>query len=179
MSFPKELLRADIRRLAWSDHNLLEGCATLSAEELERDLRISHGGILGTLGHIYCGERVWLHCLRTTADFGTWRLPPGPEPGIPLELLKKKWPELWTGFDDWLENLPESGLGIELTLQLPGGIERRFPRWKILRHVLEHSTMHGGQMIGMFRMLGHQPPASSPMDFYLAGEPNIVAEMRR
>ncbi|MGB0009626.1 MAG: DinB family protein, partial [Candidatus Sulfotelmatobacter sp.] len=45
------------------------------------------------------------------------------------------------------------------------GIERQLPRWKILRHVLEHSTMHGGQIIGMFRMLGHQPPASSPMIF--------------
>jgi hypothetical protein len=25
----------------------------------------------------------------------------------------------------------------------------------------------------MLRMLGHQPPANSPMDYYLAGEPVI------
>ena len=58
-------------------------------------------------------------------------------------------------------------------LQLPGGVERRFPRWKILRHVLVHSTLHRGQIVGMIRMLGHQPPANSPMDYYLAGEPVI------
>jgi uncharacterized damage-inducible protein DinB len=96
-------------------------------------------------------------------------LPPGPAPELSLDALGKIWPEIWNGFDHWLDNLPGSGLGIELTLQLPGGIERRFPRWKILRHVLEHSTLHRGQVVGMIRMLGHQPPANSPMDYYLAG----------
>jgi uncharacterized damage-inducible protein DinB len=53
-------------------------------------------------------------------------------------------------------------------LQLPGGIEPSFPRWQILRHVLSHSTMHRGQIVGMIRMLGHHPPPSSFMDYYLA-----------
>jgi uncharacterized damage-inducible protein DinB len=57
-----------------------------------------------------------------------------------------------------------------LTVQLPERVER-FPRWKILRHVLEHSTMHRGQVVGMIRMLGHQPPAINAMDYYLAGKP--------
>jgi uncharacterized damage-inducible protein DinB len=40
-----------------------------------------------------------------------------------------------------------------------------------LRHVLEHSTLHRGQVVGMIRMLGHQPPAIQRMDYYLTGEP--------
>jgi uncharacterized damage-inducible protein DinB len=35
--------------------------------------------------------------------------------------------------------------------------------------------MHRGQVVGMIRMLGHLPPAVSPMDYYLAGEPNVTA----
>jgi uncharacterized damage-inducible protein DinB len=89
-------------------------------------------------------------------------------------MLRQTWPELWSGYSGWLEALPEASLGIELLLQLPGEIERGFPRWKILRHVLEHSTMHRGQVIGMIRMLGHQPPPNSPMDYYLAGEPAVA-----
>jgi uncharacterized damage-inducible protein DinB len=173
--FNKQLFLSDIRRSAWADQRLLEGCNALTAEELERDFRISHSSILGTLRHFYDGERVWLLCLRTTADHGTWRLPQGPAPELSPDALGKLWPEIWQGFDHWLENLPESSLGIELTLQLPGGIERRFPRWKILRHVLEHSTLHRGQVVGMIRMLGHQPPGSSPMDYYLADAPRSIS----
>jgi uncharacterized damage-inducible protein DinB len=175
VSLGKQLLLSDVRRSAWADRLLLECCAALTAEELARDFRISHTGILATLGHTYDGERVWLDCLQTTADLGTWRLPQGPAPAHSFDFLAQRWPDLWNGFEHWVEEVPEDSLAIELNLQLPGGIERRFPRWKILRHVLEHSQMHRGQVVGMIRMLGHQPPPNSPMDYYLAGEPGIEA----
>lgn len=171
MSLAKQLLLTDVRRSAWANQNLLAGCAVLTPEELTRDFRISHGNILSTLGHIYDGERVWLDCLTTTADLGTWRLPQGPVPEYSFNFLRQNWPQLCERFARWLEDHSDSSLEIELNLQLPGAIEQRFPRWKILRHVLEHSTMHRGQVVGMIRMLGHQPPPNSPMDYYLAGEP--------
>jgi uncharacterized damage-inducible protein DinB len=169
----KPILLAEIRHSAWADQGLLEGCSALTAEELKSDFRISHGNILATLRHIYDGERVWLLCLGTTADGGSWRLPMGPAPEFSLDELKRKWPELWKGFDHWIEGQSETSLAVELKLQLPGGIEQSLPRWKILRHVLEHSSMHRGQVIGMIRMLGHLPPANSQMDYYLAGEPDV------
>jgi uncharacterized damage-inducible protein DinB len=172
MLLAKQLLLTDVRRSAWANQSLLEGCLTLTAEELERDFRISHNSILATLSHIYDGERVWLDCLSTTPDGGTWRLPQGPAPKFSLDTLMRSWPELWKGFGRWLEQLQEDSLGVELMLKLPGEVERCFPRWKILRHVLEHSTLHRGQVVGMIRMLGHTPPPNSPMDYYLAGEPN-------
>jgi uncharacterized damage-inducible protein DinB len=171
MSFVKQLLIGDVCQSAWANQRLLEGCASLFDQELEHDFRISHHSILATLCHIYEGERVWLDCLQTTVDLGTWRLPQGPAPELSLDALKQKWPEIWDGFQRWLESLSETALAVELNLQLPGGVERRFPRWKILRHVLEHSTFHRGQVVGMFRMLNHQPPGHSPMDYYLAGSP--------
>ena len=170
MSFGKAVFFNDVHRSMWANRQLLDGCAAISAGELQRDLRISHNSILGTLNHIYDGERVWLLCLRTTAELGTWRLPQVPSPQLALDALKQKWPEISNGLCRWLEELAESSLGGELLLQLPGGIERRFPRWKILRHVLEHSALHRGQVVGMIRMLGYPPPATSPMDYYLAGE---------
>lgn len=175
VSFVKQQLLADIRRSEWANHNLLEGSALLTAEEMKRDFRISHTHILSTLSHIYDGERVWVDCLSTTADLGTWRLPTGAAPEYSLSVLRQRWPQLWAGFGQWLEDQSESSLQVELNLQLPGEIERCFPRWKILRHVLEHSSMHRGQVVGMFRMLGHRPPAISPMDFYLVGEPVVIA----
>jgi uncharacterized damage-inducible protein DinB len=38
----------------------------------------------------------------------------------------------------------------------------------LLRHVLDHSTFHRGQVGGMIRALGYKPPAINRMDFVLA-----------
>jgi uncharacterized damage-inducible protein DinB len=94
VSIGKELLISDVSRSDWANQQLLDGCAALSAEELERDLRISHNSILATLRHIYDGERVWHFCLRTTADLGIWRLPQEPAPELTLDALRQKWPEI-------------------------------------------------------------------------------------
>jgi uncharacterized damage-inducible protein DinB len=90
VSLAKQLLLTDLRRSAWADQRLLEGCAALTAEELEHDFRISHTNILATLRHFYDGERVWLDCLWTTADLGTWRLPQGSAPELSLDALRQK-----------------------------------------------------------------------------------------
>ena len=133
-----------------------------------RDFRISHTSILGTLCHVYNGERVWLDCLLTTPEGRTWRLPTGSVAPLSLDSLRRVWPAVSNGFSHWLESVSDAELQNEVNLQLPGGVEACLPRWKILRHVLTHSTLHRGQVIGMFRMLGHQPPAVSPMDYYLS-----------
>jgi hypothetical protein len=66
VSLSKQILLTSVRNSAWANRNLLDSCTALTAEELERDLRISHASILSTLRHIYDGERVWLDCLRTS-----------------------------------------------------------------------------------------------------------------
>lgn len=171
--FAKQVLVTDIGYSGWANQRLLEACSALTSEEIERDLRISHASILATLRHIHDGERVWLECLRTSPEMGPWRLPQGSPPEPSLEALRRSWPELSDGYRRWIENLPEAGLGVELRVLLPGDVEPSLPRWKILRHVLDHSTFHRGQIVGMIRTLGHTPPATHRMDFYLAGEGGV------
>jgi uncharacterized damage-inducible protein DinB len=170
MTFGKELLISDVSYSAWANRRLLEGCSALSAAELDRDLRISHTSILATLRHICDGEKVWLDCLVTTPDLGSWRLPQGPAPELSLDELRQEWPDVWDEYRRWIENVSENSLSVEVTVELPGGVEPIFLRWQILRHVLEHSTFHRGQIIAVIRALGHQPPAINRMDYYLAGE---------
>jgi uncharacterized damage-inducible protein DinB len=169
VSLAKQLLLEDLRYSAWANQLLIEGCSALTAQELERDLRISRASILATLRHISDGERVWHICLTTTPDLGTWRLPTGSPPEPAFEAILQNWPEVWNGYGRWLEKLPEASLEVELMIQFPGGVDRRLPCWQILRHVLDHSSMHRGQVVGMIRMLGHQPPAINRTDYYLAG----------
>ena len=171
--FAKQLLSSDIRYSAWANQCLLDFCSGLSEEVVERDLGISHSGILVTLRHIHDGERVWLDCLRTPPQMGPWVLPQGTPPEPSLDTLRRSWPELSSGYLQWLEGLAEAGLGEELRVRLPGAKEPSLARWKILRHVLEHSTLHRGQIVGMIRMLGHTPPAIHRLDFEQAGETSL------
>ena len=46
MSLGKQILLTSVRNSAWANRNLLDGCVTLTAEELELDFRISHASII-------------------------------------------------------------------------------------------------------------------------------------
>jgi uncharacterized damage-inducible protein DinB len=167
----KQLFVSDIRYSEWANHRLLDACAERTAEELERELGLSHRSILATLQHAYYGERVWLDCLSTTAPGGKWRLPPEAGPKLSLPELRGTWPRLWEGYGNWLQGL--SGAEIELKadmfVEIPDGSVAQFTRWKILRHVLDHSQFHRGQAISAIRSLGHTPPAINRGDYWLAG----------
>jgi uncharacterized damage-inducible protein DinB len=179
MALSKTIVLADVRYSAWANQSLLEACSALTAEEIERGLGISHASILGTLQHIYDGERVWLDCLRSKPDDGPWELPQGDAPQLPLAEMRRAWPELSRGYLQWVENASENSLETELTVLLPGNAKPLLPRWKILRHVLNHSTLHRGQIVGMIRMLGHQPPQTDLMTYFVAVEPTLNQALTR
>ncbi len=160
------MLLSDVRYSAWANRLLLEACAALTVEEIARDLHVSHASILSTLCHFYDGERVWLDRLRTPPESGPWRLPQGPAPKLSLDELRRRWPDLWDGYLQLLEGSSEADFDIKLPTLLPHGLEV-FSWWEILRHALDHSTLHRGQVVGMIRSLGHRPPAINRMDYFL------------
>jgi uncharacterized damage-inducible protein DinB len=60
-------------------------------------------------------------------------------------------------------------LEAEVFVRIPDGSIARLTRWKILRHVLDHSQFHRGQVVGMIRSLRYTPPAINRGDYWLAG----------
>jgi uncharacterized damage-inducible protein DinB len=165
----KQLFASDVSYSVWANRRLLDACAGFSAEELERDSGLSHRNISLTLQHICDAEKVWLVCLTTTAAGGNWTLPTGPAPKLTLNDLGQNWPKFWTGYQTWLDGLPDAATELEeeVFVRIPDGRVARFTRWQILRHVLDHSQFHRGQVIGMIRSLGHTPPAINRGDYWL------------
>jgi len=166
----KQAVRTEIEYTAWADRLVLDACAALSEEEFERDLGASHRSVGATLRHMFYAERVWLVRMRANAlppliEIGKQKLfaDPPPEPG--LEALGAKWPEVWSGFAVWIENLDD--LDYELNFRMPDGAEFTLSRWRILLHMANHSTLHRGQVTNMLRQMGRKPPQTDLFSFYL------------
>jgi len=167
MSDARSLLLDDIIYSGWANQRLLDASSALSSTELERDLHLSHSSIIVTLRHVYDGERVWLDAIRDTPDGETYVLPQGPAPLLSLDSLKQYWPKLWEGYRAWIEKPAAiDDLNTEIIVVMPG-CAPGIPRRNVLRHVLDHSQFHRGQMIAMIRALGHCPPAVNRMDYFL------------
>lgn len=170
MPFGRQALQSELECSSWADQLVLEACADLTPEELARDLRCSHRNIIETLFHFYDGERFWTECLRANAlppldTMGT-TVQPSAAPEQVLATLQQSWPKLWTDALQWFAALSAGDLTIQLTSRLAIG-DVYLTRWQILRHMVNHSTMHRGQVIAMLRMLGKQPPDTNLMSFYL------------
>ena len=170
MPFARQALQTDLEYSAWANLLVLQACAHLTPEELARDLGCSHRNIIETLFHFYDGERFWAECLRANAlppldTMGT-TLQPSVPPEQTLAKLQQSWPKLWTDALQWFSALSAEDLTTQLTSHLTSG-DIHLTRWQILRHMVNHSTMHRGQVIAMLRMLGEQPPDTNLMSFYL------------
>ena len=166
----EEMLRSDLEYCAWANQLVLDTCAHLTPAELSRDFSCSHRSIIQTIFHFYDGERFWTECLRANA------LPPLDTIGnhcaaqrparADLRHPSASWPKLWTNALQWFSALSAEDLNAHLTSHLAAG-DVQLTRWQILRHLVNHSTMHRGQIIAMLRMLDKQPPDTNLMTFYL------------
>ena len=144
---------------AWATARVLEALEPLSAEEMERDLHSSHGGVKGTLAHTYSADLIWTARLKGESS------PPFLEPAeLPArsELLPL-----------WLAHLDERRADVapmrpDQLFSYPNlkGEAQTNRVGDILRHVVNHATHHRGQLVTMLRQLGHAAPNTDLIRFY-------------
>ena len=168
MTTLKETVRADLGYSAWATRRLLEACAALSDDEQRRNLSVSHGSVLNTLHHIYVSERFWIECL--VAD----SIPPLDEivnapapPGLQFDELVRSWPVICDEIDRWLAKATDETLSQTLPFKLSSESQLDIPRWQIVRHFVNHATLHRGQIVGMLRAMGRKPPCVDYMEHLL------------
>jgi uncharacterized damage-inducible protein DinB len=146
----------------WASSYLLDAAARLTEEELSRDLKVSHSSFLKTLQHVYYADRIWL-CRIT----GREQQFMDPEPGPSIDDLKAAWPEVIAGFRGFIDGASPEMLASDLRFKRLNGDEHAIAHCKVLLHVVNHATLHRGQLMGMLRQLGHAPPATDILFFYL------------
>lgn len=145
---------------AWATQALLDAAQSLSPEELERNLGASHGGVLDTLRHIYYADRIWL----TRLSGETRAFKDQPEPS--LAELRQSWPALLIRFRGRIADLGPAQLQTAISYSDLKGNTHHTPIWQVVAHAVNHATLHRGQVMAMFRQLGHVPPATDLIFFY-------------
>ncbi len=162
---------SDIKNLfnymEWANDLALEAAAKLPDESLRRDVGISHQSIFGTLLHMAGAEWIWLERWhgRSPAKAEAWARWTG-EACPDLATLKERWTALADLRAQFVSQLDEERLRAELAFRLLSGDASSMPLVNQMQHVVNHATLHRGQVVGMIRQLGIDPPATDLL-FYL------------
>jgi len=165
---------AEMRRLfdytEWANGLVLQASEQLTAEQLRRDVQISYKSILGTLMHMAGAEWIWLERWRGHSPTGSdvwaeWI----PNDSSTLQQLQERWRAIVRNRSAFLDQLTDADLPRELAYKRFNGEPYSLPLEQQMQHVVNHATLHRGQVVGMIRQLGLTPP-STDLLFYLMAQ---------
>jgi uncharacterized damage-inducible protein DinB len=165
---------SDIKHLfdytEWANELALKAATEISDEYRRRDFGISHSSIFGTLLHMAGAEWIWLERWhgRSPAREDAWSLWTT-DSCADLETLNRRWSEIVERRSQFISRIDESGLQAELPFKLLSGDASSMRLADQMQHVVNHATLHRGQVVGMIRQLGVAPP-STDLLFYLRRE---------
>ena len=164
----------DIRHLfdytEWANNLAMDAAAKLSDEHLCHDFGISHKSIFGTLLHMAGADWIWMERWhgRSPTRNEAWALWTTDSCGN-LATLKDRWGGLVDGRTRFVAELDEDRLNAELAFKLLSGDASSMRLVDQMHHIANHATMHRGQVVGMIRQLGFEPP-STDLLFYVRRE---------
>ena len=162
---------SDIRHLfdytEWANDLAMDAAAKLPDEHLRRDVGISHRSIFETLLHMAGAEWIWIERWngRSPAKavaWASWTAESCPD----LRTLKERWGDVIDRRGRLISGLDEEQLQAELAFKLLSGDASSMRLVHQMQHVVNHATMHRGQVVGLIRQLGIDPPATD-LIFYL------------
>jgi uncharacterized damage-inducible protein DinB len=160
----------DVRRLFdytdYANGLALDAAEELTEEQQGHDFKCSHGSILGTLAHMAGGEWIWLERWKGASHPRIWTADDFHSPGVAA--LRSRWRQVESERRELLERLTEEELLQDLSYTNLKGEPFTLPLIDQMQHVVNHSTLHRGQVVGMIRQLGLRPPAVDLIYYLIA-----------
>jgi uncharacterized damage-inducible protein DinB len=154
----------------WANDLVVQAADKLPDDSLRRDVGISHKSIFGTLLHMAGADWIWLERWNGRSPardqaWSSWTAESCPDLGT----LRERWADVINGRSRYISGLDESALSAELPFKLLSGDPSSMRLMDQMQHVANHATMHRGQVMGMIRQLGIDPP-STDLIFYIRRE---------
>jgi len=160
-------IRTHLRYSGWASQRLLDAARKLSPDDLTRNVGVSHESILGTLSHIHFADRIWYS-----------RVVDPNEPVIrqsDLPTLEEQWPAIQRKWEAWAEGVQDADLGRMVASKSMDGVAYEIAAEKAVLHLVNHDSLHRGQVMAMIRQLGIAPPPTDLMMYYRLSMSGAVA----
>jgi uncharacterized damage-inducible protein DinB len=146
----------------WATERVLESVRLLTGEQFRQDMGSSFRSIRDTLVHVMSAEWVWLSRLQGHSPAQM----PEEWKAMELEEITRQWEQIDASLQELLAALTETGLDEALTYRNMAGQDWVSTRGQILRHVVNHSSYHRGQITTMLRQLGAAAPTTDLIAYY-------------
>jgi uncharacterized damage-inducible protein DinB len=146
----------------WANRRILAAVAAVPADEAARDLGSSFPSLLATLSHVLSAEWIWLERWKGRSPAGF------PDAGALASLpdLTRWWQTVEREQTGFLDHLLPSDLDEILEYRNTAGARFHAPLWQLMRHLVNHSTYHRGQVVTMLRQLGAAAPSTDLVLFH-------------
>ena len=156
----------------WANDRVFERLAKLPTEDFTRDLGNSYPSIRDTALHIVWAEWIWLERWKGTSPRSVFQVTDFPT----VDALETKRSEVERGQRAFLDTLPAERLREVVPYVNLQGHTWRYPLWRQMVHVVNHSTYHRGQLTTMLRQVKAQVVTT---DFLVFHDELDVAEDRQ
>lgn len=159
---PADVIRDLFAYNCWATGRILDAAAALDDAALTRDLNSSFPSVLDTLAHVLAAEWVWLRRWHGESPGGA----PTAWDRSSVDGIRAAWEEVDAEREAFLARLDDDALARTVDYRDLSGRAWTSRMDEMLRHVVNHSTYHRGQVVTMLRQLGATPPATDLIAYY-------------
>lgn len=139
----------------WADRRVLDACRKLTPEQYAAEPVPGWSSVRSSLVHVAIVIDGWVRgVIGETVDSV-----PTEEEMPAVDDIERLLDRAQQNFERLVSTLTPERLAAPMTLRR-GARSVDLPPWAVLRHVVNHSTYHRGQVASKLRMLGVDPPAT-------------------
>ncbi len=137
----------------WANRKVLDACRKLTAEQVVAEPVPGWSSVHSTLYHIAVATERNLGALTGAAEE---RMPTEADLAT-LDDVARFLERAYRRFEELRPTLTPERLNTVLTVRWPGN-SATLPTWALLRHIVNHSTYHRGQLASKLKRFGIEPP---------------------
>jgi uncharacterized damage-inducible protein DinB len=146
----------------WANKRIFEAAGRLSSEEFGREIKSSFPSVRETMLHMISAEWIWLSRWKGVSP-SKW---PENWDTSSFASLQSVWTNVSRDLTTFVGNLTENDLNKEIAYQNIKGDPFSNLLWQMMRHVVNHSSYHRGQITTLLRQLGKESVSTDMIVFF-------------
>lgn len=146
----------------WATDRILDILDPLTEEQFKKDLGSSHGGVHGTMVHLFGADWIWFERWKGNSPATLIR----PEDVPSRQALKDRWQVHFGEIKQFITTLNDNRLQSPHSYKDIKGNPHTELLFYQMQHKVNHSSYHRGQIVTMVRQLGAKAQSTDLINYY-------------